>query len=81
MDDEEGEDGVKDTTRQGRLNRIYNREYSRVMGLIRSGKLERDNRLAVVDIDGLLQFVQLDFIPFFYCSGEVVEGYINEWFS
>ena len=55
------------------------REHDRIMALLRSGKLQRDNRLAVVDIDGLLQFTQLDFIPFFYCDGEVVEQYLRDW--
>ena len=54
-------------------------EYERIMALLRSGDLVRDNHYAVVDIDGLLQFTQLDFIPFFYCSGSFIEDYLKDF--
>lgn len=55
------------------------KEYQRILKLIRSGKIKHDNLLVVVDIDGLLQFMRLDFIPFFYCPTERVEEYLEDW--
>jgi len=57
------------------------REYDRIMQLIREKKIETDPRLVVVEIDGLLQFMRADFIPFIYCPGEIVEGYLKDWWG
>jgi len=52
-------------------------EYDRLLGLIRSGKIEGDPTLIVFSTDGLLQFSRADLIPWFYCStarvGELLE--------
>jgi len=58
---------------------VWDREWLRIMALLRQRKIVRDNRLAVVDIDGLLQFLQLDTIPFFHCDGKIVEQYLRDW--
>jgi len=61
--------------------KIWDREYDRIMKLVREKKLETDPSLIVVDVDGLLQFMRADFIPFFYVPGEIVEIYLSEWFG
>lgn len=58
---------------------VWDREWLRIMALLRQKEITRDNRLAVVDIDGQLQFIQVDTIPFFYCDGKIVEQYVREW--
>jgi hypothetical protein len=52
-------------------------EYDRLLGLVRSGKIEGDPTLIIFSSDGLLQFSRADLIPWFYCStarvGELLE--------
>ena len=57
---------------------VWDREWLRIMALLRNKKIVGDNRLAVVDIDGLLQFIRLDTIPFFYMKGKFIEQYVRE---
>lgn len=58
---------------------VFDREWLRTMRLIKRREVVRDSLLAVVDIDGLLQFTQLDFIPFFYCPTKRVEELLRWW--
>lgn len=54
-------------------------EIRRLSGLLGSGEIIRDHRLAVVEIDGLLQFMRLDTIPFLHHDGEMVERLLEDW--
>ena len=54
-------------------------EYERILGLLRSGEIKGDSTLIVFSCDGILQFSRADLVPFFYCSGSVVEEYLKDW--
>ncbi len=54
------------------------KEYDRIRDLIRKGEIDLDNRLALTEIDGLVQFFRVDLIGFFYLDGSLVEELLGE---